>query len=120
MTFGAALFVIFPRQIFAIFAASDSMLKVGIPAFRIIAPHYILANFSILLGSIMQACKKEFYSLIPAITRQLVVLIPSAYIFSKFWGAIGVWAAFPFAELFSATITIILFKKTYNEQIATL
>lgn len=120
MAIGTFLFMVFPRQIFSLFAASETMTNVGINAFRLIAPTFIFANFSILFGSVMQATKREIYSLIPSLTRQLVVLLPSAYIFANIWGVNGVWLSFPFAEIFSTILSIIFFIKTYKEQIATL
>ena len=86
------------------FSASDDMLKIGVPALRIIGVHFLIAWFCIIVGTVFQALGKAVFSMIVSIMRQLVVLIPAAYILSS-CGLHAVWWAFPIAEVISFTVS---------------
>lgn len=121
MTIGTVIFLLFPEQVFLLFAANDTMLKSGSLAFRIICTHFILAAINIILGSVMQATNKEFYSLIINFTRQLIGFIPIAYILERiFQNLTMVWLSFPISELIAFFLTIMLYKKTYKDEISKL
>ena len=90
-----------PQVLLGMFNASDDMLKIGIPALRIIGVHYLIAWFCIVSGTVFQALGKAVFSMIVSIMRQLVVLIPAAYILSKIGGLHVVWWSFPIAEIVS-------------------
>ena len=81
--------------------ADASLLEIGVPALRIIGTHFLLAWFCIIAGSVFQALGNGLYSLITSIARQLVVLIPAAYILAKVGGLDAIWWSFPIAELMS-------------------
>ena len=87
------------------FSASDDMLKIGVPALRIIGVHFLIAWFCIIVGTVFQALGKAVFSMIVSIMRKLVVLIPAAYILSKLDGLHAVWWAFPIAEVISFTVS---------------
>ena len=72
-----------PQVLLGMFNASDAMLKIGVPALRIIGIHYLIAWFCIIAGTVFQALGKAVFSMVVSIMRQLVVLIPSAYIFAR-------------------------------------
>lgn len=91
------------------FNASEDMLRIGIPALRIIGIHYLIAWFCIICGTVFQALGKAVFSMLVSIMRQLVVLIPAAFILSKLGGLHAVWWAFPIAELISLTVSLIFF-----------
>lgn len=120
MVVGGTLIFTFPEFILKLFNASANMSRVGTHAFKVIAIHYPLISFNIILGSVMQATKREVYSLITSVVRQIVFLLPSAYILSKLFGVEGVWYCFLISEFASVLVTLHLFKKTYESQIATL
>ncbi|MCR4658644.1 MAG: MATE family efflux transporter [Lachnospiraceae bacterium] len=102
MLFGFILFEVFPDRLLLIFNTGDpSLLTYGVPALRQIAFHFLLAWFCIIAGSSFQALGNGVYSLIVSIARQLVVLIPAAYILAKIGGLDLVWWSFPIAELMS-------------------
>ncbi len=84
MTFGLVLIQVFPEKILALFNASENMLSIGVPALRIISLSYIFAGISIVASSVYQAFGNGLLSLISAISRQLVVLLPVAYGLSLF------------------------------------
>lgn len=117
MLFGVVLFEVFPKQLFLLFGASDHMLGMGIPALRIIAFHFPIAAFCIVTGSVFQAVGKAVYSMINSICRQLVVLLPAAYILAQFGNVNYVWFAFLIAEGASMLLTAVFFKKVYKEVI---
>lgn len=117
MIIGMILFWTFTRQLLGIFNASEQMLAIGIPALRIISLSFLLAGFDIIIISVMQALGHGVISLIISILRQLAVLLPSAFIFSKIWGLNTVWIAFPLAECVALAITILFWRKVYRNEI---
>ena len=95
-----------PQVLLGMFNASKDMLKIGVPALRIIGIHYLIAWFCIICGTIFQALGKAVFSMIVSIMRQLVVLIPAAYILSKLGGLHAVWWSFPIAEIVSLAVSL--------------
>ena len=102
---GFACFEFIPKVLLGMFSASDDMLKIGVPALRIIGVHFLIAWFCIIVGTVFQALGKAVFSMIVSIMRQLVVLIPAAYILSRLGGLHAVWWAFPIAEVISFTVS---------------
>lgn len=117
MIIGMILFWTFTPQLLAIFNASAQMLSIGIPALRIISLSFLLAGFDIIIISVMQALGHGVISLIISILRQLAVLLPVAFIFSKIWGLNAVWIAFPLAECVALVVTIPFWRKVYRNEI---
>ena len=112
MALGTALFQIMPRELLMIFDASEEMLRLGVPALRIISFHFPIAAICIGMGSVFQALGFSLYSMINSFVRQLVVLLPCAFLFGKVTGSVdGVWWAFIVAEFFSFTLTMIFFAR---------
>ena len=112
MAVGFAVFQLAPGVLLSFFDASENMLAIGSPALRIISFSFILAGFCIIAGSVCQAIGNPFYSLIVSVCRQLVVLLPVAWLLSKTGNLTLVWLAFPIAELMSLTLSIIFLRKT--------
>lgn len=112
MFIGVILFETIPQTLLGFFNASPDMIKMGIPALRIIAIHFIFAGFSIVCSATFQAVGKGTYSLLTSLIRQLVVLLPCAYLLSLTGNLDLIWLSFPIAELFSASISFVLMKKT--------
>lgn len=96
---------LFPGKLLGIFDASDYMLQIGIPAIRIISLSFLCAGFGIAGSSIFQAFGKGFLSMLVSIARQLLVLVPVAYLLSKFGRVELVWWAFPIAEIIAVIMT---------------
>ena len=107
MFVGAAVFIAVPDVLFKMFEASDNMLTIGIPALRIISLHFLFAGFNIIGGSMFQALGNAVYSMITSICRQLLVLLPVAFLMSKLGGVSYVWWAFPIAEVFATCMTVV-------------
>lgn len=120
MFVGMMIFMIFPRQLFMLFDASDHMLEIGIPALRIISSSFIFAGYCIITGSVFQALGNGVYSLITSFARQILCLLPLAYIFAKLIGLTALWFCYPLAEIISLIVTTILFVRIYKQKIKTL
>jgi len=117
MTLGCLIFQLFPVQLFRLFNASDNMLSIGVPAFRIIALSFPVAGFCIASGSVFQAMGRGVYSMINSIMRQLVVLLPSAWLLSKTGVLNNVWWSFDIAEVMSFTCSLFFYLKLKREVI---
>jgi Na+-driven multidrug efflux pump len=111
MTVGMIVFMLIPDVLFMMFDASEHMLSMGVPALRIICVHFPVAAFCIVTGSLFQALGNAVYSMINSICRQLVVLLPAAYLLAQLGNVNYVWFAFPIAEVASATLTILFLIK---------
>ena len=117
MFIGFAVFQIFPSQLLLLFDASDTMLSIGVPALRIISCSFLLAGFCIICGTMFQALGNGVYSMIVSIARQLVVLLPAAYLLSLTGDVTYVWFAFPIAELVSLGVSVFFLVCIYNKVI---
>ena len=115
---GFLSFEAIPQVLLGMFNASEDMLTIGVPALRIIGIHYLIAWFCIVIGTVFQALGKAVFSMIVSIMRQLVVLIPAAYILAKLGGLHAVWWSFPIAEVISLLVTLFFFIKIYREIIS--
>ena len=117
MLVGAAIFQLIPHLLLGMFEASDYMLEIGIPALRIISVHFILAGFGIVCSSFFQALGHGVLSLVISLVRQLIVLLPAAWLLSLS-GQLGlVWWAFPIAEVFSVTLSVIFLIYAYRKEV---
>ena len=116
MLFGLGVFELFPDALLSIFAASDAMLSIGIPALRIIAISFIFAGVNIVLSSVFQALGHGMKSLMVSILRQLFVLLPCAFVLS-FISLDAIWWAFPIAELAAFIVTLMMLKHVYDAEI---
>ena len=101
MVVGTLLFCVVPHLLLGIFNASDYMLTLGVPALRIISLSFPFAAFGIVTSSVCQALGKGVLSLTVSVLRQLVLILPVAWLLGQVAGLNAVWLAFPFAEVFS-------------------
>lgn len=118
MTAGTLAFWLFTDKLLLLFAASDHMMSMGIPALRIISIHFPIAAFCIIIGSVFQALGRAIYSMINSIMRQVVVLLPVAYLLSLTGEVNNVWWSFPIAELMSFTVTTLFLIKINKDIIS--
>jgi len=98
---GFSLFQLLPRTLLGAFSASESMLAIGIPAMRIISIIFLAAGFCVVAGSVCQALDKSFAAFFVSIFRQVVGLVPAAWLLARLGNVNYVWWAFPIAEIFS-------------------
>ena len=117
MVVGMAVVQLIPGQLLLLFDASEHMLRIGVPALRIISLCFVFAGFTIVCSSVFQALGNSFFSMIMSITRQLAVLLPAAYVLAHTIGLEAVWYAFPIAEVFCLVIAVIMLRHTYNKVI---
>lgn len=121
MLIGTLLFWIIPRQLLSIFAENDEVILqlgiVGTPCLRIISLSFIIAAFCIVIMSMLQALGNGFASMIISIVRQLLVLLPIAYLFSLTKNLNLVWFSFIIAEIVALSISLIIFKRVYKTKI---
>ena len=117
MSLGTLAFELIPGPMFSLFDASDTMLSIGITAFRVIGVHFPVAAFCIVAGTMFQALGKSVYSMITSIMRQVVVLIPAALLLARLNNVDYVWWAFPIAEVMSAAATLFFFVRIYRKTI---
>ena len=118
MLFGLLLFHSVPDLFLKMFAASDHMMEIGVPALRIISLHFPLAAIGIVFSSFYQALGNGIYSMWVSLIRQLIVLLPAAWLLAKLGNVIYVWWAFPIAEVFALCLSIcmmfMIFKRVVN------
>lgn len=117
MLVGLAAFQLFPNQLLSIFQPSDTFLSLGRSALRIVSLHFPIAAIGIALGASFPALGNGIYSTITSLCRQLIALLPVAYLLSLTGNVHAVWWAFPIAEVVSATVSLILFSKIYKQKI---
>ena len=123
MLIGLLLIEIFPAQILMLFSASENMLSIGIPALRIICLSFMFAGCSIVLLSLFQAMGHGVYSMMISLIRQLLVLLPSAFILALIGKSMGndvsyIWWSFNIAEIVSVVTSLLLFKRLYKNTIS--
>ena len=112
MVVGFTIFQLFPSTLLELFDASETMLAIGVPALRIISVSFLLAGFCIIAGSVFQAIGNPLHALINSVCRQLVVLLPAAWLLAQTGKLEMVWFCFPIAEIFSFTLSAIFLRKT--------
>ncbi len=117
MTIGTAVFWLFPKQLLIMFNAEPEMFAIGIPALRTISLCFIFAAFSIITTGMFQALGHGFLSMMVALLRQLVLIVPLSYVLSHTLGLNATWFSFPIAELLSIILVIIFLRYIYKKEI---
>lgn len=117
MILGLIAFQLIPDKLLLLFNASDDMIAIGSSALRTISWSYLFAGFCIVFSSVFQALGNGIYSLLISVARQLVVLLPAAFLLSKAFGLDAVWWSFPIAEIASITLSVVFFKQIYKNKI---
>ena len=106
MVLGFAVVQVMPDRLLMLFEASETMLAIGVPALRAISWSFLFAGFCIVGSSVFQALGNGVYSMVMSIGRQLVVLLPSAWVLAKLGGLNAVWYSFMIAEVVSVFLCI--------------
>ena len=112
MIIGVLVFQIFPDKLLLLFSASENMLFIGVPALRIISISFVFAGFNIVSSSVFQAFGNGIWSLIVSFSRQLVVLLPAAYLLSLTGNLGMVWISYPIAELMALALCTFFLRRT--------
>ena len=117
MLFGLAVFQLVPKTLLGLFNPTDEFMSMGVKALRIVSIHFPIAAVGIMLGASFQALGNGIYSTIVSLCRQLLVLLPAAYLLSLTGNVDNVWWSFPIAEVVSAAVTLLLFRQLYLKKI---
>ena len=117
MLLGVVVFQLFPQQLLALFNANEQMLTVGVPALRRLSLPFVFAGPCLIFGGVFQALGKSVYSMITSIARQIIVLLPAAYLLSLTGEIAAVWFAFPIAEIASLAVSIVMMVTLYRKKI---
>lgn len=117
MLVGFIVFQVCTRQLLEIFDASKYMLSIGVPALRIISCSFLMAGFSVICASLFQSLGHGLLSLLVSVLRQLVVLLPTAFLLSKTGVLDYVWVSFPVAEVASVLICAVFLRYVYRKEI---
>lgn len=120
MLAGLLIFELLPGTLLGMFSASDEMMRIGVPALRTIALHFPLAALSITFISVFQALGRGLFSMLTSFVRQIIVLLPAAWLLSLTGNIHNIWWAFVIAELGSLVTCLIGFRSVYKSQILTL
>lgn len=115
MVVGLLVFQLIPKELLRMFDASDAMLEIGAPALRIMSLAFVFAGIGIVSGSSCQAFGYSVYSMLISIARQIVVLIPAAYLLSLTGVLRSIWFAFPIAEIFSLILSLFFLRTTLKK-----
>ncbi len=117
MLIGIGIFQLFPEALLRFFNANEEMLAVGVPALRTLCLPFVAAGPCIIFGGVFQALGKSVYSLIVSIARQLVILLPAAYLLALTGVIDAVWYAFPIAEVMSLLVSVVMLITLYRQKI---
>ena len=118
MAAGVLLFQLIPAPLLSIFDASEDMLRMGVPALRIISICFLPAAFGIVTGTLFQGTGHGMLSLYGSLIRQLVGILPLAYILIRIGGVTLSWAAFPLAEILGLTYSALMFRRLYKRELS--
>ena len=122
MAVGFAVFQLFPATLLDMFRSKDDLagdlIAIGVPALRIISFSWLLAGFGIICSSVFQALDHGVLSLVSSLVRQLIVLLPAAFLLARLFQSLDVvWLAFPLAELFSCALCAAFIRRVYRRDI---
>lgn len=118
MIVGFVIMEVFTPQLIGLFNAESELLEIGVPALRIICLSFSFAGFCIVAGSVFQALGNGVYSMLVSIARQLVVLLPVAWLLSLSGNVTLIWWSFPIAEIASVSMSAFFLIKIYREVIS--
>lgn len=117
MLVGLLVIQLFPAQMLMMFDASENMLGIGVPALRIISLSFVFAGFSVVASSVFQALGNGVYSLMVSVVRQMLVILPVAWLLGRLGGLHVVWWSFPIAEVFSVCMCAMFLKRILHEKL---
>lgn len=123
MLIGFVLFQLIPEPMLMMFvdrtdaAATQEMLETGVPALKIISLSFVGAAFGIINSTLFQATARGMNSLIVSVCRQMVIILPAAWLLGKWFGLGAIWYSFPIAEVASFLISFLLLWREYKTEL---
>ena len=118
MLLGLLLMQLIPDVLLSLFIKEAAVVELGCTALRIISTSFLFAGVCIVLGTVFQALGRGSYSMLVSIARQLLVLVPVAYLLARSGDLNLIWWSYPIAEVVSLTVTLLLFARIYRQIIA--
>ncbi len=115
MLAGLAVFEIMPDKLLMIFSASENVMNIGVTALRIIALSFIFAGIGIVSSTVFQSIGNPLHSLLISVLRQLVIILPVAYLLSLTGSVSNVWWSYPIAEVASFILSVFFLRKTFKK-----
>ena len=115
MLAGLAVFEIMPDKLLMIFSASENVMNIGVTALRIIALSFIFAGIGIVSSTVFQSIGNPLHSLLISGLRQLVIILPVAYLLSLTGSVSNVWWSYPIAEVASFILSVFFLRKTFKK-----
>ena len=117
MSVGVLVFQLYAKTLLSLFDASEQMIAIGVPALRTISWSFVFAGYCIISSSVFQALGNVVYSMLMSIARQIVIIIPVAFIFAKLFGLDMVWWSYPIAEILSVAICTIFLIRIMKQKL---
>nr|WP_084234722.1 MATE family efflux transporter [Papillibacter cinnamivorans] len=117
MLAGLAVMQLFPRQLLLLFDASEATLTAGVPALRMLSISFVISSVIFVFSSTFQALGNGVLSMSLSITRQLILILPGAFLITRFGPPGLVWAIFPVADIVTTVLCALLFRLVYREKI---
>ena len=123
MLIGFVLFQLIPEPMLMMFvdrtdaAATQEMLDTGVPALKTISLSFVGAAFGIINSTLFQATARGMNSLIVSVCRQMVIILPAAWLLGKWFGLGAIWYSFPIAEVASFLISFLLLWREYKTEL---
>ena len=117
MAVGVVIFQTIPATLLGLFEASDHMLAIGVPALRAISLSFVFAGFCIICSATFQALGNGVYSMLMSFARQIIVILPVAFIFAKTLGLNAVWYSYPIAEILAVVMSIFMLKRIIDKKV---
>ena len=111
MIAGTFLCFVFPKEIMGLFTTNEETLNAGMTALRIISISFVFSSLSLTSGGVLEGLGMGIPSLIISLCRYVVIILPCAYILSSLLGPTGVWHAFWITEVFTAMVSLFIYKK---------
>ena len=115
MLVGLIVFQLIPDKLLLMFNASEEMLRIGSVALRVISLSFVFAGVCIVLSSVFQALGQGFISMLMSFLRQLIVLLPSAYLLSLLGNVDLVWWSYNIAEIAALAFCVVMFIRVYKK-----
>ena len=105
MAVGMIFCILIPEKLIGLFATTESTIRIGEKALRIICMGFVVSSLSVTVSGALEGIGKGLPSLVISLCRYVIVIIPVAFVLSRFWGDVGVWIAFPITEVVSAGVS---------------
>lgn len=115
MLVGLAVFELIPNKLLMIFSASENVMSIGVVALRVIGLSFLFAGIGIVSSTVFQAIGNPLHSLLISVLRQLVIILPVAYLLSLTGSVDNVWWSYPIAEVVSFVLCVLFLRRTFRK-----